>query len=80
MMIQLKPTIPLITPKGYAIAHFMIDYGEEHDLYWVCFIHETGEIWCFNNKEVRACRNISLGRNLASDKVVQFHGQADQKD
>jgi hypothetical protein len=67
MIIQLDPVIPLETPKGYGFAHFMIDYSIEHDLYWVVFIHETGECWTFNNKEVRASKNISIGRTLKKD-------------
>lgn len=70
MIKQLKPAIPLNTPKGSALAHFLIDYGQESDLYWVCFIDETGECWTFNNKDIRAQKNITLGRNL--DKKVEF--------
>ena len=29
---QLNPPIPLMTPKGRAMAHFLIDYGIENDL------------------------------------------------
>lgn len=50
------------TPKGEGFAHFLIDYGPESDLYWTVFITETGEIWTFANKLVRASKNITLGR------------------
>jgi len=62
MIIQLNPPIPLQTPKGNALAHFLIDYGPESHLLWVCFQNETGEIWSWPNTEVRAEKNISLGR------------------
>lgn len=62
MIVQLRPTIPLKTPKGKALAHFLIDYGEEHDLYWVCFQEDSGEIWTWSNPQVCACKNITLGR------------------
>jgi hypothetical protein len=62
MIIQLNPTIPLTTPKGKAHAHFLIDYGQEHDLMWVCFQDETGECWTWSNKEIRMQENVSLGR------------------
>ena len=39
---QLNPPIPLMTPKGRAMAHFIIDYGMENDLMWVCFQDDTG--------------------------------------
>ena len=61
---QLNPPLPLQTPKGNALCHFMIDYSIEHHLYWVCFINETGECWTFANPEIRAESNISYGRIL----------------
>lgn len=60
-MIQLNPPIPLITPKGKALAHLVIDYGPEHDLIWVCF-QQNGEIWCCANQDVRADTNITFHR------------------
>lgn len=60
MIIQLNPTVPLITPKGKAFAHFLIDYGQEHDLLWVCFQNETGECWTWSNKEIRMQENVSV--------------------
>ena len=61
-MIRIDPPIPLLTPKGKALAHFLIDYGFEHDLYWVCFQEESGECWTWNNKDIRAQNNITAGR------------------
>lgn len=61
-MLQLNPPLPMNTPKGEGFAHVLIDYGPESDLYWTVFITETGEIWTFSNSEVRACKNITLGR------------------
>jgi hypothetical protein len=63
-MIQLNPPLPIQTPKGAGIAHVLIDYGIEDDLYWVVFIHSTGECWTYSNTEIRACKNITLGRTL----------------
>jgi len=53
MLIQLEPTIPLETPKGKAKAHFLIDYGQEHHLLWVCFQDDTGECWTWPNPQVK---------------------------
>jgi hypothetical protein len=61
-MTQLNPGIPLLTPKGEGYAWFLLDYSEEHDLMWVVAINETGEIWTFKNYEVRAVKNITMGR------------------
>lgn len=59
---RLEPPIPLDTPKGSALCHFLIDYGIEHDLQWVCAIDATGECWTFRNRLVRFQKNITMGR------------------
>lgn len=66
-MLQLNPPLPMITPKGEGYAHILIDYGPESDLYWTVLITSTGEIWTFANREVRATKNVTLGRlNIAT--------------
>ena len=62
MIVQLNPTIPIQTPKGHAQAVFVIDYGPEHDLLWVCFIDKTGECWTLKNSEIRGDKNLTMGR------------------
>ena len=62
MITQLNPPIPVATPKGSALAHLVIDYGPEYNLIWVCFIDETGECWSYDNKLIRAQKNITMGR------------------
>lgn len=64
MILQLNPPLPMITPKGKALAHFLIDYGIEADIMWVCFQDDSGECWTWNNKDIRIQKNISLGRTL----------------
>lgn len=61
MMLEIKGIIWLNTPKGKALAKFLIDYGPEADLQWVCF-QQTGEIWTWGNPEVRVDDNITIGR------------------
>lgn len=63
-ILQLNPPLPITTPKGEGLAHAMIDYGIEHNIYWVTFITATGECWTFPNPKIRACQNISYGRIL----------------
>jgi hypothetical protein len=67
-MIQLNPTIPLTTPKGRALAHFLIDNGDEHHLMWVCFQDETGECWVWPNNQIKARDNPTMNRNLKETK------------
>ncbi len=62
MILQLNPTIEMDTPHGRAHAEFLIDYGPEADLLWVCVVNDTGEIWALRSKDVRATNNISIGR------------------
>lgn len=59
---EINKEIWLETPKGEGIAHFLIDYGPESDLKWVVFLSKTGQCWTFNNDEVRAAKNVTLGR------------------
>lgn len=62
MITQLNPALPLTTPKGKAWAHFVIDYGMESDLLWVCFQDETGECWTWGNRDIRIQSNATLAR------------------
>lgn len=62
MILQLNPPIPVETPKGPGMAHLVIDYGIEHNLFWVVFIDATGECWTYTNPEIRAQKNVTLGR------------------
>ena len=62
MLLQLNPTIPMVTPKGNGYAIMAIDYSQEHDLLWVVAINDTGEIWTFQNKQVKLQYNITMGR------------------
>jgi hypothetical protein len=56
-IVQLLPLVPVETPKGRGMAHFLIDPGVEHHLQWVCFIDETGECWTFDNPQIRLQNN-----------------------
>jgi hypothetical protein len=67
-MLQLNPPIPVVTPRGKALAQVLIDYGIEHHLIWVC-AEDDGEIWCWQNPEIRAQTNITALRtkSVAND-------------
>jgi hypothetical protein len=64
MMLQLNPLLPMLTPKGEGLAWLCLDYGTEYNLMWVVAIDATGEVWTFQNSDVRALRNITMGRLL----------------
>ncbi len=61
MILQLNPTIPMSTPKGNGYAILVIDYSQEHDLLFTVAL-DNGELWTFNNREVRMLTNITMGR------------------
>jgi hypothetical protein len=65
-MTQLNPPIPVMTPKGRAMAIAWIDYGMEHDLMWVCFQDDTSECWTWENAQIRARMNQTIGRRKMS--------------
>ena len=67
MITRIEPSIPVTTPKGKAMAIAWLDYGLEHDLMWVCFQDDTGECWTWENADIRARVNITIGRkNISS--------------
>ena len=66
MITRIDPAIPLNSPKGPCIAHFLIDNGIEADLLWVTFLDKNGECWTWSNKDIRAQKNITSGREYIS--------------
>lgn len=72
-MLQLNPILPVLikkTPeseweKGY--AHFLIDYSEEHYLFFTVFLDSDGSCWTVDNRYLRIQNNITLGRNYGSN-------------
>jgi hypothetical protein len=66
MIIQLKPPLPLISPRGKCYAHFLIDYGSEENLMWVTFDDATGECWTWSNQDIRIQKNLTIGRDYIS--------------
>ena len=61
MLLQLKPPIPMSTPKGNGYANFLVDRGMEFDNEWVVFL-DNREIWSFLNRDVLLEKNITYGR------------------
>ena len=62
MITQLNPPLPLDTPKGSGLAHFVIDYGPEANLVWVVFMDKDGACWSVPNPEIRMALNWTMGR------------------
>lgn len=70
MFLELKTPIPVHTPKGKGFCYFIIDYGIEHHLMFVCFVDDTGECWTFSNPEIRIQNNPTIGRNVSNKTTL----------
>ena len=68
MLYRVDPPLPVHTPKGDGLAHFVIDYGIEHDLQWVVFMNADGACWTVRNPEVRLAWNRTWGRVPTGEK------------
>jgi hypothetical protein len=69
VLTQLNPPLPLETSKGPGWAHFVIDYGPETALLWVCFMDADGACWTIPNFEVRMPYNWTMGRRRPEDRA-----------
>lgn len=78
MLKQLNPPLPMSTPRGDGIAHFLIDYGPESHLMWVVFMDDDGACWTVPNPEVRMQSNWTLGRRIArsAPKIPSYSEKA----
>ena len=72
---QLNPPIPMHhVTKGAFTAFLLTDYSPEHSLLFTGFVESTGEIWTYSNKELRACKNITLGRTFDNKLPKELEG------
>lgn len=63
MMLQLNPPLPVeVKDFGKGFAYILIDYSQEHDLYWVVFFDESRVCVVVSNKDIRIQNNYSMGR------------------
>lgn len=62
MILQLNPSLPVETKAGKGQVVALIDDNPEHDLHWVVFLDQSRECCTFNNKDIRAQENFTLGR------------------
>jgi hypothetical protein len=60
-MIELRQPLIFDTPKGKAMALFVIDLGAQNNLQWVCFVKDTGECWTFDNGDILLEANVTMG-------------------
>ena len=64
MILQLNPTIRMITPLGEAIAHFIQESGNE--IYFGVFQVASGEQWWWENDKIRLMPCLTEGLHSIS--------------
>lgn len=79
MITQLNPPLALDTVKGQGWAHFVIDYGPEHDLMWVVFMDKDGACWTVPNPEIRLQFNWTMGRRKAEPAMAPLQPVASEE-
>ena len=62
----IEPAYSGHNPKGDGYAHVLIDYGAEFNLLWVVFLDDSGECWTYDNTQIRAQKNVTMGRTHVS--------------
>lgn len=63
-MVIFEPRQPIevITPKGLGRIWLVTDYGSEAEKLFTVVINDTGELWEFTNKDIKATANLTMGR------------------
>jgi len=67
MMYEPKNRLEVNTPKGAGIIWLVTDYGHETDTIYTVIINNTGELWQFTHKDIKAKCNITFGRNIKTE-------------
>ena len=62
MIYEPKNRVEVSTPKGDGIIWLVTDYGHETDTVYTIIINDTGELWQFIHKDIRAKQNITFRR------------------
>lgn len=51
----------VLTPKGWGLVHFLLDYGRHHNPVFMVRLHETGDLLCFDMTDVKPAGDPSYG-------------------
>jgi len=77
MMLQLNPTIDVLTPKGKAEAIMIIDYGVNVNSVWLCRM-QGGKVLHFYSDDIRVYDNPMNGNGW--DVVPDFEKTQEDED
>ncbi len=64
MIYEPKNRIEVSTPKGPGSVWLVTDYGHETDTIYTVILNDSGEMWQFTHKDIRAKSNTTFGRTL----------------
>ena len=62
IILEVQQSLQVETPKGRGRVWLVTDYGCEIEKLFTVILDESGEIWEFTNKDVRATSNTTMGR------------------
>ena len=54
MIFEPSNRLEVSTPKGDGIIQLVTDYGHETDTIYTIIINNTGELWQFTHKDIKA--------------------------
>lgn len=58
---RIDPEIWVETPKGSALAYFLIDYGPSINSIWLCRLDDTGDVIHVDSSEIKLYGNPMWG-------------------
>jgi hypothetical protein len=61
-ILELQQHVEVMTPKGRGRVWLVTEYGQQIEKVFTCILDESGEIWEFTNKDIRATNNLTFGR------------------
>lgn len=67
-ILELKQQLEVDTPRGRGRVMYITEYGMEIEKLFTVIIDDSGEIWEFTNRDIRAVSNISFGRQIPRKK------------
>jgi hypothetical protein len=62
IVLEVRQSLQVETPKGRGRVWLVTDYGCEIEKLFTVILDESGEIWEFTNKDVKATSNTTMGR------------------
>ena len=61
-ILEVAQPLHVITPMGRGRVWLVTDYGCEIEKIFTIILDETGQIWEFPNKDIKATSNVTMGR------------------